>query len=75
MKHLQVIKVLSEMHPNATRKDLGEGVIQLHWAEGNRENSITFFPSSHLNDAQRLAFGANDIQFLGNFRFSSTVNP
>ena len=45
---------------------------QLHWKDGTRENSITFFEDSELENVKKMVFGCNDIVLIGNLRFSST---
>ena len=46
---------------------------QLHWlAEDGRENSITYFEDSELDNVKKMVFGCNDIVLIGNLRFSST---
>ncbi len=45
---------------------------QLYWKDGTRENSITFFEDSELENVKKMVFGCNDIVLIGNIRFSST---
>jgi hypothetical protein len=49
--------------------------LQLHWMDGERENSITFFPDKQDLDNAKMAAGSGmerEVVFVGNFRFSST---
>lgn len=47
---------------------------QLYWKdeETGRENSITFFEDSELEDVKIMVKNCNDIVLIGNIRFSST---
>mgnify|MGYP001577040045 CR=1 len=64
---------LQRMFPQATVRTFRNGSVkQLHWQDGKRENSITFFPKSQVSEMKRASFGMNDVQWIGNFRFSST---
>lgn len=45
---------------------------QLFWKDGTRENSVTFFEDSELDEAKKMARFMNDVSFAGNLRFSST---
>lgn len=46
---------------------------QLYWKDGERENSITFFEDSELDNVKKMVWGRNDIALIGNLRFSSTL--
>lgn len=47
---------------------------QLFWVYGACINSVTVFSGEELDHAKKLAYGCNDIRFVGNIRFSSTVD-
>lgn len=66
------LEFLASMFPRAEKRDIAKG--QLHWYdETGAECSITEFAPKSIKNAKDNAKFANDIAFVGNFRFTRTI--
>ena len=65
--------MIRAMFPKAEVRHLGNRARQVWWMDGNFECSISEFISPiDMKQIKKAAFGMNDVQFLGNFRFART---
>lgn len=64
--------MLRAMFPQAEVRQIGRAR-QLWWIDGKFETSISEFTNPiDMKQIKKMAFGMNDVQFLGNFRFTRT---